>query len=243
MNRFHLVACSLVLAFVSAAAMACQGDTTVHTSTSTAAGIHVAGTGKASGAPDIVFLTLGVNVENPTVAGARESAASAMVGMVNSLKANGVEDRNIQTTQFTVSPQYDFTGRTQTLRGYRVSNVVTAKLTKIDTASKAIDDAAIAGGNSTVIQSIQFAIDDTNKLQETAREEAMAQAKARADQLARLAGVSLGKPIAINETYESVVPQDLAFAAPRTASADTSTPIQAGELEVVVNLTVLYGIE
>jgi uncharacterized protein YggE len=242
MNRYRLVVCSLLLALVSAAAMACQGDTVVNSSTSTAAGINVSGTGKASGTPDIVLLTLGVNVENATVAGARETAASAMQGVINSLKANGVEDRNIQTTQFTVSPQYDYSGRTQTLRGYLVSNVVTAKLTKIDTASKAIDDAATAGGNSTVIQSVQFAIDNTDRLQETAREQAIAQAKARADQLAKLAGVSLGKPIAINETYESVQPLNQVFA-PRTASLDTATPIQAGELQVVVNLTVLYGIE
>ena len=105
MNRYRLAACTFVLGLASAALIACQGDTIVNSSMSTAAGINVDGTGKASGTPDTVFLTLGVNVENATVAGAREAAASAMQGVINSLKGNGVADKDIQTTQFSVSPQ------------------------------------------------------------------------------------------------------------------------------------------
>ena len=105
MNRYRLAACTFVLGLASAALIACQGDTIVNSSMSTAAGINVDGTGTASGTPDTVFLTLGVNVENATVAGAREAAASAMQGVINSLKGNGVADKDIQTTQFSVSPQ------------------------------------------------------------------------------------------------------------------------------------------
>jgi uncharacterized protein YggE len=225
-------------------ALACtEGDTIVNSTNAGAPGITVNGAGRALGTPDVVFLQLGTNVEHATVAAAREAAAQAMQAVLNSLRANGVEDRNIQTTQFSIQPQYDFAGSTRTLRGYRVMNVVTAKITAIDSVNRVIDGAAAAGGNATTIQSITFAIDDPTKLQSEARQEAMAQAKARAEELAVHAGVQLRAPISITEGFQAVVPQ---VSAPRVlapAAGDTSTPIQAGELEVVVNVTVLYGIE
>jgi uncharacterized protein len=222
--------------------LGCTGDTVVNSSASQP-GITVSGTGKASGTPDVVFLQLGANVENSTVAAAREAAATAMQGVLNSLKANGVEERNIQTSQFSIQPQYDFAGGARTLRGYRVVNVVTAKITRIDTVNKAIDDAAAAGGNAVTVQSISFAIDDPTKLQAEAREKAVQQARGRAEQLARDAGVQLRNPISINEGSQQVVTQISAPRAVAPATGDSSTPIQPGELEVIVNVSILYGIE
>ena len=235
----------LLLAVIGAGflMLACGGDeTVVNTSAAGSPGITVSGVGRASGAPTVVFLELGSNVEAQTVAAAREAAANAMLGVLNSLKNNGVEERNIQTSQFSVQPQYDFSNQTRNLRGYRVQNVVTAKITHIDTAGKVIDDAAAAGGNAVIIQSIRFAIDDPTDLQKTARELAVKQAAQRADELARHSGVSRGRLISMSETYQTVVPQNAAIlAAPRTG--DISTPIQAGELEVEVNVTLLYAID
>jgi uncharacterized protein YggE len=186
---------------------------------------------------------MGTNVEGPTVAGAREAAAQAMQSVLDSMKANGVQDENIQTTQFNVQPVYEQTPHGAKLRGYRVQNVVTAEVMPIDNVSGVIDAAAAAGGNATTIQSITFGIDDPARLQTEAREQAMAQARARAEELARHAGVQLGAPISINETYQQVAPP--LVTAPRTGPvmADTATPIQPGQLEVVVNVTVQYGLQ
>jgi uncharacterized protein YggE len=239
-SRWLLLLAVVVAGFLM---LACGGDeTVVNTSAAGSPGITVSGSGRASGAPTVVFLELGSNVEAQTVAAAREAAATAMQGVLNSLKSNGVEERNIQTSQFSVQPQYDFANQTRTLRGYRVQNVVTAKITRIDTAGKIIDDAAAAGGNAVIVQSIRFAIGDPTELQQTARELAVKQAAQRADELARHSGVSRGRLISMSETYQTVVPQNVAVvAAPRTG--DISTPVQAGELEVVVNVTLLYAID
>ena len=242
MKRICLAAASLVLAFLSAASTACAGDTVVNSSNELP-GISVGGSGTANGTPDIVLLTLGVNVEEASVALARENAAVAMQRVIDSLKGNGVAEKDIQTIDFSINPQYSFDGRTQVLRGYQVSNVVTAKITRIDTSSRVIDDAAAAGGSSTIVQRVQFAIDDPTELQTVARQEAMSQARARAEELAQNANVTLGRALSINESPQTIVPQAQGVvAAPRTGSA-TSTPIQSGELAIVVNLRVVYAIE
>jgi uncharacterized protein YggE len=222
-------------------AVACSGDTIVNSSTTTVAGITVNGTGRAFGTPDVVYLQLGVNLERTSVAEARDAAASAMQAVIDSLRRNGIAENDIQTSQFSIQPQYDFAGRVQTLRGYRVTNVVTAKISQIATAGKVIDDAAAAGGNAVVVQSINFAIDDPTELQEQARAEAMSQARQRAEELADHADVRLVRPITISEGYQQAVP--LAAPEARLAAQDAATPIQSGELEVIVNVSVLYAIE
>jgi len=245
MHRSLAFAATLFAGLALFATACSPGDTTINSSTTTLAGINADGEGRAYGPPDVVFLRLGVTTEKTTVAEARESAASAMSGVIDSLKRNGLQDKDIQTTQFSVQPQYDFTNRVQTLRGYRVTNTVTAKIKKLDTAGKVIDDAAAAGGNAVVIQSISFSIEDQDALQKQAREAAVAQAKERATQLARNAGVSLGKVQSISESAQSVMPQAEAalLAAPRAIGGDTATPVQTGELVVVVHVTMLYAID
>ena len=236
-----LVTVVLVLGLGGLLAAACgSGDTIVNSSTTTQIGISISGVGRAVGNPDIVFLTLGVNLERETVAAAREDAASAMRGVIASLRSNGVDEDDIQTTQFSIQPQYNFSNRIQTLRGYRVTNVVNAKITEVDTAGEVIDGAATAGGGAVVVQSIRFAIDDPTELQKQARKAAVAEAKARAEELADHAGVKLGRPVSITDGFPSVLPQ--AFV-DRAELAVETTPIQAGELEITVSVNILYAIE
>jgi uncharacterized protein YggE len=236
-----LVMLVLAVGLTSLFGLACTGDTVVNSS-GVPSGISVEGSGRASGTPDIVFLQLGVNLERGTVAEAREAAASAMQAVIDTLRRNGVAERDIQTSRFTVNPQYDFSSRSQVVRAYRVTNVVTAKITQLESASKAIDDAATAGGDAVIVQSVSFQIEDPSELQQQARVEAMQQARERADELAALGGVEIGKTISISEHFQTVVPQSQGgIVAPRTG--DSSTPIQSGELEVIVSVNVLYAIE
>ena len=207
--------------------------------------IHVIGSGSVTGEPDIATLDLGVSVEKETVAEAREEAASAMTALINSLKANNVAEKDIKTENFSIHPQYDYAENVRTLRGYRVNNTVRAKVRELETLSEVIDDAAEAGGNSIVINSIQFMVDDTTPLQTEARSLAVKDAKAKAQTLAKASGVRLGEPITITEnTYYAGPP--IPYATTETAfdtSARTVTPIAPGELTVTVTVTVVYEIE
>ena len=207
--------------------------------------IHVTGSGSVVGEPDIATLNLGVSVEKKTVAEAREAAAVAMTAVIDTLKASGISENDIQTERFSISPQYDYTENGRVLRGYSVNNTVSAKVRELENLSEVIDAAAEAGGDIIVVNSVQFMIEDTTPLQTQARGLAVKNAEAKAQTLADASGVTLGKPIAITETSHTASPP-IAFAESAQFAADSarsSTPIEAGELTVTVNITVVYEIE
>jgi uncharacterized protein YggE len=208
--------------------------------------IHVNGSGSVTGEPDIATLNLGVSVEKETVEEAREEAASAMTAVIDSLKANDIAENDIQTENFSIYPQYDYTDEGRVLRGYRVNNSVRTKVRELETLSDIIDDATGAGGDIVVVNSIQFMIEDPTPLQAQARALAVKNAEAKAQTLAEASGVTLGKPITITETSRAAGPP-IAYAESAEFAADdgarSSTPIQAGELTVTINITVVYEIE
>lgn len=207
--------------------------------------IHVTGSGSAVGEPDIATLHLGVSVEKKTVAEARETAATAMTNVIASLNANDVAENDIRTERFSIHPQYDYTENGRVLRGYSVNNTVSAKVRELENLSKIIDDGAKAGGDIVVVNAIQFMIEDTIALQTQARSLAVKDAEAKAQTLAEASGVTLGRPIAITEASHAASPpiayaEEAAFA---QDSARSATPIEAGELTVTVNVTIVYEID
>ena len=207
--------------------------------------IHVTGNGSVVGEPDIATLNLGVSVEKKTVAAAREAAAVAMTAVIDALKARGIAENDIQTERFSIYPQYDYTENGRVLRGYSVNNTVSAKVRELENLSGVIDDAAEAGGDIVVVNTIQFMIEDTTPLQTQARGLAVKDAEAKAQTLADASGVTLGKPITITETSHAASPP-IAFAKEAAFAEDSalsSTPIEAGELTVTVNITIVYEIE
>ena len=207
--------------------------------------IHVTGSGLVTGEPDIATLNLGVSVEKETVAEAREEAAIAMTAVIDSLKTNDIAEKDIQTERFSIYPQYNYTENGRVLRGYSVNNTVRAKVRELESLSDIIDDAAEAGGDTVVVNNIQFMIEDSTALQTQARALAVKDAEAKAKTLADASGVTLGKPITITETSYTT-PPPVAYAAEAAFaddSARSATPIEAGELTVTVNITVVYEIE
>ena len=208
-----------------------------------AQGISVTGTGKASGAPDMALLTLGVSAEEKSVKEARDKAAEAMNGVIKSLKDNGVDDKDVQTQQLSIEPQFDYADGRQELRGFRVTNIVTSKLRDLDRVGEVVDDAATAGGDLLEVRGLSFTIEDPAELRAQAREEAVKDARARAERLAELSGVKLGKPISINEEG-FVVPPSIPFGRGDLQAAPAAeTPVQPGEMEVSVNVSVVFAIE
>jgi len=232
-----------LLAFLGTA---CEGDkiTVASPNGNTLQGITVSGEGKATGQPDIAILSLGISTLRPTVAEARNEAASTMQKVIDSLKGNGVAEKDIQSAQYSIYPEYDYSiVASQKLLGYRITNTVTIKVRDIDKTSDVLDGATAAGGDLTQVQGISFTIDEPDALRDQAREDAVKDAKARAQRLADTAGVKLGDPISITESSVSPpVPMRDALLG-GAAEANTATPIQPGELDIDLTVQVVFAIE
>jgi len=207
-------------------------------------GLSVSGEGRASAAPDVAVLGLGVSAKAPTVGAANGQAQQAMTALLDSLEANGIQEKDIQTTSLSIQPEYDYRNNEQVLTGYRVTHMLQVKVRDIDRAGDVIDDAVQAGGDLLQVQSISFTIDDTTALSSEARQKAMADAQAKAEELASLAGVTLGEPTYITESTSTPYTQpyyDRSVA--YSAEAAPATEISLGELEVVVSVNITYGID
>lgn len=210
-------------------------------------GISVSGDGYVTIKPDTAYVDVGVQAVADTVESARSQAADAMTKVIDALKANGVAEADIQTTSFSISPQYDYSTNTPALRGYMVSNTVTAKLKGEpgnigDNAGKLVDAAAKAAGNLATVNGVRFTLDDQAAAISDARKKAFDAAKTRAAELAKLAGVGLGDVQHITEGSLSV-PGPLYYAKAEMApAADGGTPIQAGELTISTSVSVTWAI-
>lgn len=239
---------ALVLAPVAMLAIACGDKNTSieQTGVDQMTGISVAGEGKVTAAPDVANISLGVSVLAPTVAEARQQAAASLEAMLATMRNNGVDDKDIQTSQLNISPEYDYRNNETILRGFRVQNNVNAEIRDIDSTGKVVDEAVEAGGNNAQIQGISFTIDDPSELQEQARKAAVEDAKRKADVLASAAGVSVGGPISISEGA-LVVPPNYYYAADRAEAGASAplpeTPIEPGELDVSISVTVTWAIQ
>jgi hypothetical protein len=205
-------------------------------------GITVQGVGRVSVEPDIGLVTLGVEVEAATVSAARERAAVAAEAVVQSVLANGVAERDVQTVSITIHPRYDYsTNGSARLLGFSVSNLVSVTVRDLDRFGEIIDDAAGAGGDAIRINGIQFAVEDNDSAVRQARVLALENAADAAAQLAAAAGIELGPVLLISEVSASL-PSPV-FAGVAGAEDAVRTPIHTGTEPVQVTLTVRYAIE
>ena len=138
-------------------------------------------------APDTADVSLGVSVTKPTAKEARHTAATAMEAVVESIKKNGVAEKDIVTVNVSLNPVYEYTGSSRRLDGYEFGNTVKVVVRYLDKVPAVVDDAVSAG--ATVVYGISFRLDNPTTQQAKARELAMADARAKADVLARIAGV------------------------------------------------------
>lgn len=216
-----------------------DGTTPEHT-------ISVSGTGRVVISPDIADLRVGVLVNRPTVKAAREAAAASMTKVVDALKKLGIADKDIQTTTISLQPVYDYSTSTNPprLTGYQLNNAVAVTVRDLDKVGDAIDGSLAAG--ATTFDGVTFRVEDPAKAEQQAREAAMAQAKSKAETLAKGAGVAIGGVASISETA-SPVPYPVYYARDAAGAAapdkSTPTPVETGTNEVTVTVAVSYLIQ
>jgi uncharacterized protein YggE len=215
-------------------------ETSVNSTTNT---ITVTGLGSAYGEPDVAYVELGVEIVDADLATAFSQTSDQMNSVITAVTALGIERSDIQTTGINVyqeeryDPQTGPTGE----RVYRVRNIV--RITVRDTAQieAVINDAVNAGANT--IYGLTFGILEVDALEQEARLSAVANARARAEQLAAALGVTVGQPVAIRETLgsEGISPIGR-FQGGGGLDMASAAPVSEGQLQVSVQIEVTFAL-
>ena len=236
----------VVIAIVAASMLvaACTPEVTVENTSSegeSATGIAVSGAGEVYGTPDTLQMRFGVSVLRPSVDDAVGDAAALADGLISSLESSGVAQEDIQTANYSINPEYDYSGDQRRLVGYRVTNTVVAKIRDLDSAGSVIDATVASVGDEIQVSGVSFSIEDDTELIAAARTAAWDDALAKAEQLATLAGIELGEAVMISESFSSPAPLPVYrdFAAADEAAFET--PIEAGQQQVAVTLQVRFS--
>ncbi len=235
------LAVGLLAAAITGPALAPRQLLATDPPTATEHTISVTGTGRVVISPDIADLRLGVMVTAKTVKAARATNAEAMTAVIASLKKLGIAERDIQTTTLSLSPVYDYSSnsRPPRLTGYTLTNAVAVTIRDLDLVGDAIDDGLAAGATS--LDGVTFRVENQVAAEKLARENAMAEAKAKAQTLASAAGVSITGVASISET-SAPIPYPIYYGARDLAAEGISTPVQPGTNEVTVSVSVVYVI-
>jgi uncharacterized protein YggE len=195
--------------------------------------VTVTGEATVAVAPDAAVIRIGVNSQDKTAREASEANAKQMTAVLAAIKDTGIADRDIQTSRLSLQPQYDPNkGGTARLTGFQATNQVTVKIRDIDKLPALLDRAIAAGANE--MSGIEFVITEQSKLLDRARDDAIADARRKAELYAQAAGSKLGPVVSITEEGSAAPPR------PMQAMRAGAVPIAPGEQTLRAMVTVSY---
>ena len=196
----------------------------------------VTGNGSVSVQPDIARIQLAVVTEDESLTQAQQENAQAMNQVIEALMTLGLARENIQTTSYTIIPNYDFVDGLQVFRGYEVRNEITVEVQSIDQIGKIIDVAVQNGVNH--VSNIQFTVQDKQHYYQEALVSALQNATMKSQTIAQTMQLNLDPtPIRI---VEEVIDNQINFKAFATSLDNISTPIEPGEIIIMAKVEVKY---
>jgi len=266
------------MVFSPRGAAAADSTTPINVNMYSQQGIWVNGTGTVTVTPDIAIVNLGVSAQAATVAEALAQASAAMNKISAALTANGIDPKDIQTSNFNIQQIYTSSVKTmiptpvpaQSTSGsavgsssvsprmpsvtttvddssqvisYQVNNTVTVKIRATDKVGAVIDAAAAAGGDLTRVNGVSFSVEKPEQYYTQARQAAVKDAQAKAEQLAQLSGVTLGKAFYISENSYSqpIYRSDAMYYS--SSSVGGGTSVSPGQTDIVLNIQAAYSIQ
>jgi uncharacterized protein YggE len=211
--------------------------------------ITIEGRGDVRAAPDMALINSGVTTQGATAREALDANTAAMAELIAALKDAGIEARDIQTSGFSVNPNYVYSDARDDLgytlppkmNGYQVSNTVTVAVRELDELGSILDKSVNVGANT--INGVTFGVADTSKLYDEARKSAFADARAKAELYATAAGGTLEDIESISETQGFNSPQPVAMYSMRAEAASADVPVEGGELSFSINVNVQWDLE
>jgi uncharacterized protein YggE len=206
--------------------------------------LTVQGTGLATGTPNILTISVDINVTDATANQALADDNTRAASVTAALALGGVKAKDVQTSDLSINPQYNSHGE---ITGYQVSNTLTAVIRNFSTAGTVIDSIAGAGGNATQINSLNFSVEDTRGLEDQARTDAVHQAVSHARSMAVAADERLGPVCSLTDQTQTGFSYPEPFAnedqaAGAAPSKASSVPLEPGSQQETAQVSMVYAL-
>jgi hypothetical protein len=201
--------------------------------------VAVVGEGKATGVPNIAAVDLGVFTTAANVAAAQSETTKKMNDLTARLKALGLEERDLKTTQYNINPRYDYVNGRSVLRGYDVQQTLHVKVRQLDALGDVLKAAGEVGSNQ--IGGLTLTVEEPEALKAEARRKAIANAREKAGVLAREIGVTLGRVVSFSEeSLPPGQPPELLYGRGGLGGGGGTPVLEQGSVEVTSTVTLSY---
>ena len=204
----------------------------------------VSGEAKAYIKPDVAVFSLGVRTEGFKSADVVSENNRKMNAIIEAIKNEGVDEKDIKTTGYNLYPQYDYTeARGRVFAGYVLDQQVTVKVRNFDKISSVLDKATSSGANT--VGDLQFTLDNPESARAEARENAIKQAKEKAENIAKSSGLKLLKLVNVSESYGGYPMPLYGMGGAVLEKSDSSIApdIQPGQQEINVTVYLTYRVK
>ncbi|MES1201424.1 MAG: SIMPL domain-containing protein [Pseudomonadota bacterium] len=196
--------------------------------------------GKVTAAPDMGVISLGVVTDGDTAAAAMAANSQRMNALMAALRRAGIAERDVQTSNLSVNPQYQYVeNQPPHLTGYQANNQVTVKVRNLARMGNVVDAAVAAGGNT--VNGISFTFQDVDAQIDRARTDAITEARHRADLYAHALGMQVARVISVSEGggYSPPMPMPVMMMA-RAEAAPAPPPVAPGEVDTTASVSVVF---
>jgi len=210
--------------------------------------ISIEGRGEVRAAPDMATINSGVTTQGTTAREALDANTAAMDELIAALKEAGIAPRDIQTSGFSVNPNYVYSDERDAngyslpprINGYQVSNTVTVVVRDLEDLGSILDTSVTVGANT--VNGVAFSVADPSDLLDEARKAAFADAREKAELYAGVSGATLGDLVSITEQQSFNAPQPYPMYARAEMAASAPVPVEAGEMSFAIAVNVSWDL-
>lgn len=251
MNRLYLTLAASLAALALSTSASAQTAVPAPVLAANATLLTLSADGRVTRAPDLATFSAGVVSQGKTASEALSANAADMTRVIAALKRAGIADRDIQTSNLSLNPVYQpqrslpdgtIDPPQPRIIGYQANNLVTVRQRKLGEFGKVIDTLVSAGANQ--VNGPNFEVDQPDAALDEARSAAMAKARARAELYARAAGLRVGRILSISENGGWSPPQPVMYRmAAMEAAPPPAPPVQAGELQLTITVSVQFELQ
>ena len=210
--------------------------------------ISMSAEGKVSAVPDLATVTVGVTTQAATAKAASDEVTAKANKITEFVKQQGIDSKDITTSNFSVYPNQDYSSGTQKIIGYQANETVIIKVRGIDKSAdkvgKILGGAVLEGSNQ--IQGIYFSFDDPDNLRQEARKIAIEKAKQKAQDLASASGLRLGRVVSVSESssgYPVSMPYAIEGRGGMEADAKSVANVEPGSQDITAQMTLVFELK